>query len=163
MDKVKVDYVFSRNKKIGSRLIAWASGLLIKDLDKVPSHVAVLLDDYLIMESTLMGGVQCLPYSYWKQKHEECYRIPCEQVKRDREQIAEVFESVYGKGYDYLAVLFFVQCFLAHWMFKKPFPKENKWESKDKFMCTEFAGRLSDYNKHSMTTPAKMCSDFLKN
>jgi len=63
---MKVDYLFSRNKKIGSKIISWASGLLIKDLEKVPSHVAILLDEHLVMESTLTTGVRAVPYSYWK-------------------------------------------------------------------------------------------------
>lgn len=159
---MKVHYLFSRNKKIGSRLISWASGLLVKDLEKIPSHVAVLLDEHFVMESTLKGGVKCVPYSYWKTQHEECYKILCKKTYETREDIKESFETVYGKGYDYLAILFFAWCFVKHLLFKIPFPQENGWQSDDKFICTEFAGRLSNYKKYSMTTPAKMCSDFLK-
>jgi len=159
---MKVDYLFSRNKKLGSRIISWASGLLIKDLEKIPSHVAVLLDDHFVMESTLIGGVKCVPLSYWSTQHEECYRIPCEKIYRSKKEIVETFESVYGKAYDYPAILFFAWCFIKHILFKSKFPSKNSWQSDDKFMCTEFAGRLSGYQKHSMTTPAKMCSDFLK-
>lgn len=147
---------------MGSKIISWASGLLIHDLEKIPSHVAVLLDDHFVMESVAFGGVRCIPYTSWKLINEECYKVPCLQVERSKEEISVAYEKVYGKGYDWLGILYFAKCFINHFLFKTPFPKENKWQNKNRFFCTEFAGRLSGYNKYSMTTPAKMCSDLLK-
>lgn len=159
---IKISYLFSRNKKIGSKIISWASGLLIKDLEKVPSHVAILVGDYFVMESTMISGVRCVPYSSWKKKNEECYKIPCQKIYRSEEEVYEAFESVYNKWYDWPGVVYFAICFAKYFLFKRPFPKQNKWQKDNMFFCTEFAGRLSGYKKYSMTTPAKMCSDFLR-
>lgn len=159
---MKIHYLFSRNNKIGSKLIAWASGLIIHDLDKVPSHVAVLIGDSVVMESTLDSGVRMIPYSYWKIINEECYKIPCQQIERSEEEIFNAFEKIFKCKYDWLGILFFTKCFIMHILFKASFPKQNRWQSDNKFFCTEFAGRLSEYEKYSMVTPAKMCSDFLK-
>lgn len=158
---MKVHYLFSRNEKLGSRLICWVSGLLIKDLEKIPSHVAVLLDEHFVMESVAFGGVRCVPYSYWKSVNEECYKISCGELEKSKEEVAEAYENIYGKGYDWSGILYFSFCFIRHFLLNYEFPKINKWQNKNKFFCTEFAGRLSKYKKYSMTTPAKMCLDLL--
>lgn len=157
---MKVDLLFSRNKKCGSKLIAWASALLVKDLEKVPSHVAVLLDDNFVIEAVLHGGVRMLPFSQWLQINELCYRIP--GGEKSSEEVAKEYESCWGKSYDWLGLCFFGLCFIKHLLFGTPFPKENAWQKDDAFFCIEFAAGLSNYKKFDMTTPAKMCSDLLK-
>lgn len=157
---MQVEYLFSKNDKIGSKLICWVSSLLIDDMDEIPSHAAVLLDGWIVMESTLFNGVRSVPYSYWKTINQECYRIPHKKAKT-KEEVYKTFVSVFSKGYDYLGVLYFAKCFFMHKFFKVDFPKINKWQRNDRYFCNEFAGRLIGYNKYSMTTPAKMCKDLL--
>lgn len=159
-------YAFSRNEKIGSKLISTFSGLLVKDLEKVPSHIAILLEfegieERFIAEAVLEGGVRLIPFSVWLTHNELCYLIPCDKTK-DPNEVFGVLKRIWGKKYDWLGLLFFGVCFIRHFLFKTPFPAENAWQSDDKFFCSEAAGELSGYGKHSMATPAKMCSDFLK-
>lgn len=161
----KLYYLFSRNQKIGSKLIAWASGLLVKDLSKVPSHMAILIEqegyESLVFESTLDSNVRILPYTNWLKINEECYKIECPNPRFNSEIFTQV-NALWGKKYDWLGIAFFVLCFLAHILFKLPFPKENAWQSDDKYFCNELGGEIAGYRKYSMVTPAKMCSDFLK-
>lgn len=164
---MKLHYLFSRNKKIGSRLISWASGLLLPDMQKVPSHVAILMsfdgvEESFVAESVLESGVRLVPYSTWKSLNEECYKIPCQTQFRDINEVFSVLTSIWGKKYDWKGLSFFALCFVRHLLFKTQFPKENKWQCDDRYFCTEAAAKLSGYEKHSMTTPAKMCHDFLK-
>jgi hypothetical protein len=156
---VKVYYLFSRNKKVGSRLIAWASGLLL-EMDKVPSHVA--LDQKFVAESVLNAGVRLIPYESWLKLNEECYKVSCSTAFKDANEVFAVLADIWGKSYDWKGLTFFALCFLKHLLFKIPFPKENAWQDDDSYFCTEAAARLSGYDKHSMTTPAKMCLDFLE-
>lgn len=163
---MKTYYLFSRNQKLGSRLIAWASGLLVKDLEKIPSHVAILMEfegvrESFVAESVLETGVRLIPYSVWLEKNELCYKIPCKQ-KRTVDEIFTILNSIWGKDYDWMGIAFFSLAFIKHLLFKKCFPKENAWQKEDKFFCSEAAGKLSGYEKTGMATPAKMCSDFLK-
>lgn len=163
---MKIHYLFSRNSKIGSRLISWASGLLLKDLEKVPSHVALLLEfeganEKFVAESVLEAGMRLIPYSVWLTRNEECYKIPCVTEFRNVDEVLSVLNEVWGKKYDWKGLMFFAVCFVGHLLFKKPFPKENAWQDDDAYFCTEAAAKLSGYQKHSMTTPAKMCRDFL--
>lgn len=161
----KLYYLFSRNQKIGSRIISWASGLLVKDLEKVPSHMAILIEqentEPLIFESTLDANVRILPYKNWLLINEECYKIQCPKVRTQEEIFAKVY-SLWGKKYDWGGIAFFALAFIKHMLFKAPFPKENAWQSDNKYFCNELGGEIAGYGKYSMVTPAKMCSDFLK-
>jgi hypothetical protein len=162
---MKLYYVFSKNNKIGSRIISWGSGLLVKDLDKVPSHSAVLIiqDNYesFVFESTFNSGIRIVPYANWLKINEECYKIPYPN-NIDSNAIFRVVHELWGKKYDWFGVLYFTLCFIVHFLFGSPFPKENAWQSNDKYFCNELTGEISGYKRYSMTTPAKVCSDFLK-
>ncbi len=163
---MKFYYLFSRNEKIGSRLISWASGLLVKDLEKIPSHMALLIEmdncqEALVFESVLEAGVRIVPYSKWKEINEECYKIECKQ-ERTVEEIFGWVNQYWGKKYDWPGIAYFAWRFLLHFVFKADFPKENAWQSNDRYFCNELGGKIAGYTKYSMVTPAKMCSDFLK-
>lgn len=159
-------YLFSKNKKLGSKLIAWGSGLFKEDItelnNKIPSHVAVLINNCLVIESTLTTGVRIIPYNKWKEINEELFKIKCIQSYNDLEaKKKELLFEMWGKKYDWFGILYFGKCMLLKWLFNRPLPSKNIYEREDYFFCTEFAARLSGYD-YSMTTPAKMCNDFLK-
>ena len=104
-------YLFSRNQKVGSKLIAWASGLLVKDLEKVPSHMAILIrldncKETLVFESVLNGGVRIIPYSVWKTHNELCYKIKCSSTL-DLNKIFVYVNEMWGKKYDWPGIAFF--------------------------------------------------------
>lgn len=163
---MKIYYIFSKNDQIGSKLISWASGLLVKDLDKTPSHMAILIEfekdeASLVLESVFQTGVRIVPYSKWLEINEQCYKIPC-PTKRSLTEILSWINLYWGRKYDWSGVLYFALCFVAHLLFKTPFPNENAWQSEEKFFCNELGGKIAEYERYSMVTPAKMCSDFLK-
>lgn len=164
--KIKLYYLFSRNEKIGSKIIAFGSSLLVKDLEKVPSHMALLVEidgwpESFVLESVLETGVRIVPYLKWLEINEECYKIPCKE-ERKLEEIVKYTHDYWGKKYDYPGIAYFAWRFFLHLVWKLPFPKENAWQSDDKYFCNELGGEISGYQKYSMVTPAKMCSDFLK-
>ncbi len=161
---MKVEYVFSRNEKIGSKAIAWGSALFpdhVSLLDnKIPSHVAVLLDETFIIEAVFSGGVRIIPYSEWLKHNEMLHRIEEKSVVTIA-LVQELLFEMYGKKYDWFGILYFGWSMAKHYILGKQLPKTNKWEREDYFFCTEFAARLKGYN-YAMTTPAKMCNDLLK-
>lgn len=160
-------YLFSKNNKIGSKVISWVSSLFKQDItnldpNKIPSHVAVLIDECLVIESTLDTGVRIIPYNKWKELNEELYKIECIQSKNKLSEVKkQLLFEMWGKKYDWKGILYFAKCMLMYYFFKKPLPNHNKWERENYYFCTEFAARLTNYN-YSMTTPAKMCNDFIK-
>lgn len=166
MINVKVTYLFSKNDKIGSKLISWASGLLIKDLITIPSHMAILIqfkgsNDAIVLESVLSSGVRIVPYDSWKKINTICYRFTINQVM-PLDQVFKIIDGYWGKKYDWAGIAFFALCFIKYILFKCDFPDNNAWQSDNKYFCNELGGVISGYNKYSMTTPAKMCSDFKK-
>lgn len=161
---MKIEYIFSRNEKNGSKLISWGSSLFpeqISNLDKhkIPSHVAILLDDIFIIESTLSTGVRVIPISEWLKHNELLYNIPFEN--EPIETVRDLLFEMYGKAYDWFGIIYFGYCMFKYYFFGSIMPKVNKYEREDYFFCTEFAGRLIGYN-YSMTTPAKLCNDLLE-
>lgn len=161
---IKIYYVFSRNNKIGSKIISYFSGLLVKDLNKVPSHVGLLIEfenskEKFVVESVIFSGVRLVPYGSWLKINEECYVIQTDELQASK--VFSALTEVWNKKYDWFGLIYFSLNFLTHLLFKVPFSKNNKWSSSKRFMCTELVGKLEGYNKHGMTTPAKMCLDFL--
>lgn len=159
-----IRYVFSRNQKCGSRLISWASGLLVKDLEKVPSHGCILVEftdatDSIIFESTFDSGVRLVPFSAWLTHNEICYTIT---PKQQESNILSIISKIWGKKYDYPGILYFALSFVAFIIFKRPFAKSNNWSSSNKYFCLEAIFDITNYEKSGMATPAKMCSDLLK-
>ena len=155
---MKIDYLFSRNSLIGSRLICWGSAFLTEGLEKVPSHVAILLDDSFVIESTMTSGVRVIPYNKWLEINEELYKIPTEN--RTINDVKELLFEMWGKKYDKCGLFYFGWCVLKFMLFKDPIPCINRREREDYFFCTEFAGRLAGHN-YSMTTPAMLCKRML--
>lgn len=147
-----IRYIFSHNDQLGSRLISWGTWKFDSTVqsnisrDYVPSHVAVLLDNQFVIESTMLSGVRIIPYSAWKKINIELYSVP--DINRTSEFVEDHLMSIWGKRYDWLGITFFALKLLF-----KRLPKENKWQNSKTFFCTEFAGRLSGKN-YSSTTPA---------
>ena len=161
-----VRYVFSKNQRYGSKLISWAGSLLIKDLEKVPSHGCIQIEfdntsEGIIFESTMDGGVRLAPLSSWLKHNEICYVI-VPKVQPNKEEVLSIISNMWGKKYDYPGILYFALCFVGFILFKRPFPKSNKWASRSRFFCLEAMFDITSYERSGMATPAKMCSDLLK-
>ena len=130
---MKTYYLFSKNKKMGSKLISWASSLLLKDMKVVPSHVAVLVQldnvtEQFVLESVLSSGVRIVPYKTWLQINEECYKIEF----KSKVNMFSVLDSIWNKKYDWPGIGFFAWCFFKYFLYKDRFNKKNKWHSKNK-------------------------------
>jgi len=158
---MRVEYLFSSNKKWGSKVIAWAASFEDTGLSENPSHVAVLLDGEWVYESTFTSGVRIVPYEEWLKINDELYRIPCVVKSRDHVDVTAKAKSLWGRSYDWMGIAFFIWRYLGLIVLGRPLPRVNRWESKDKHFCTEFMAKLTGAN-YSMKSPAKVCAEFLK-
>ena len=105
---MKVEYLFSKSPAWGSRLISWASKYeKLKNIDPkaIPSHVAVLLDDTIVIESVMSKGVRLMPYTKWKEKNTELYKIQWATIDRSGEEIFGHLSAVWGKPYEWRGIL----------------------------------------------------------
>jgi hypothetical protein len=151
---MEIDYLFSTNKAIGSKIISWAAKYEKLGLKEPPSHSAVLLNKTIVIESTALSGVRLIPYTKWLAKNKQIDRIPCPKSRASK-SVFEELTKVWGKPYDKKGILFFAYSYLKLILFKKPLPEINGWESKDKYFCTEFVAILSGCS-NSMCSPSKM-------
>ena len=152
---VKLDYIFSRNRKIGSRAIAWGTMFLEPEVEKIPSHVAVLINDTWVVESTLENGVRIVPYKAWKRINEEVARIPCWATQRTLDDVLGIVEELWGLDYDWAGVTYFGWRVLLFILFKKPMPEENPYDHTNKYFCCEVVGRLTGQN-FEITSPVSL-------
>lgn len=157
---MKVEYLFSRNKKWGSRAIAWAASHENTGLEQIPSHAAVLIDETWVFESTFSSGVRVVPYSEWLKINEELYKVPCSIKVRSSKDTLEKAAKLWGSKYDWLGILFFTWRYLGLILLKKPLPSKNRWESPDRHFCTEFMAKLTEED-YSMKSPARICANWL--
>lgn len=157
---MNIYYLFSKNKKIGSRIISWAAKYEKLGLEKLPSHAAVLLNEEIVIESTLSSGVRMVPYSRWKEINTQVAKIKCRNFDRPSKEVLEGVVNLWGKKYDWKGILYFGLSYLNLIIRGKQLPSKNKWENKDKYFCTEYQTLLSGIGD-AMTSPAKMLKSML--
>lgn len=155
--------VFTRNKKIGSRLIAAASNRLLDGrLARTPSHCGILIDEGVniyVLDSTLTAGVRYIDIADFVKENEILYTV---RLKITPEEVYKAIPDLKGKGYDWLGLAYFAAKIASHLLFKTKIPNDNKWESDKKYFCNELLGEVIKYPRYSMVTPAKMMVDLIE-
>lgn len=152
--EVKVHYLFSKNKKIGSKIISWGTGFLQPQIKKVPSHVAVLVNNKWVFESTLETGVRRISYAKWLEINEEVEKVECTTM-RTLEEVINYFRSIRDKKYDYQGVMYFswrVMLFIA---LKLKMPTKNRFNRKNSYFCSEVIGKMTGIDCQ-MTAPVTL-------
>ena len=156
--KVKIDYLFSKNDKIGSRLISWGTAHLT-DESIVPSHIAVLVNDRWVHESTLESGVRVISYDKWKKINQEVAKISCVHGKRDYSEIKEIYRSIKDKDYDWAGVTYLGLWIGANKICSVDIPEDNKWQSNNRYFCCEAVEKLTGIGPTDMKAPVQLLSE----
>lgn len=151
--KITLHYIFSRKEKWGSKLISWASNK-ITPIENCPSHVALLVNNKWVFESTLDKNVRVISYKKWKKINIETHKLKCSQ-ERTFQELKNVLKPLKGKKYDWLGIIYFSYRILLNFLFQVKIPKHNKLEQKNAYFCCEAVGELTKTD-YSMTTPAQL-------
>lgn len=151
--KIKVEYIFSKNKKIGSKLISAGTQFLHPD-SVSPSHVAILVNDKYVFESTLETGVRLIKYPEWIKHNTELKRLKCLQ-NWSMEQFKNILRQVRGKKYDYLGVTYLGYRLALKRLTGLKVPESNLFNHDDKYFCCEVIGKMTRVS-YEMTTPIEM-------
>lgn len=146
-------YLWSKKDRWGSKLISWASNETTP-LENTPAHVALLVNEKWVFESTYSKNVSCISYKRWKEINIETHILKCNQ-ERDYDEVKKVFKDIKGKNYDWLGICYFIWRFLLFFAFKTSMPKKNKWEDPNAYFCCEAVGKITGSN-YSMKTPAEL-------
>lgn len=145
---VSISALFSSNNMIGSKLIAKGTKHLAKHLPDT-SHVALLVNDRWVHESTGHSGVRVISIDKWSKYNKEVARI--ELNPKPYQQIADKFRAIKAKKYDYLGVIFLglaiIPTFFGFKLYKK-----NLLENKNRYFCCEALAYFTGQD-YSMSTP----------
>lgn len=155
--QVTVHYLFSKNKKIGSKIIRWGTRHLEPQLYKkceIPSHVAILVNEKWVFESTLETGVRRISYKEWLEHNTEVAKYKC-QTPRTITDVLNYFRAIKGKKYDYKGVIYFGIRVGLNKFFGMKIPKKNKWASDNKYFCCEVMGEMLGLD-YEMTSPVQV-------
>ena len=161
---VTLHYLFSKNDKIGSKIIIYGTKHLETVLD-TPSHVAILVNNRWVFESTLETGVRRISYKKWLEINTEVAKIECPS-ERTLEEVLGLFRRIKDKKYDYLGVTYFGGCIALNKFFGMKVPKKNRLQSPNKYFCCEVMGELLglDYQMRApvqlMVESSKLIEDF---
>jgi hypothetical protein len=160
--QITVHYLFSKNNKIGSKIIRWGTAFLepwVEEED-VSSHTAVLLNEKWVVESTLDKGVRVISYKEWKKINIEIIKIKCYQ-NRNMEEIKNFYKPLKDKKYDWPGVIYFSYRIALKKMFNIDIPEKNKWNSNSKYFCSEVVGKMTN-TSYEMTAPIQIMGNILK-
>jgi hypothetical protein len=134
--------IFTKSKKIGSRLIRWALG-------EEFSHFAIGFDcdpdGFGVVIHSHFRGVEIRWFKdFEKQVDEyEIYWPPRELGLNEQERIWQsIVQKVAGKRYDFTAFAWFAWIAIRRKWFKLPFPRRNIADSSG-LLCTELYRYLS--------------------
>lgn len=158
--KVEIHYLFSKNKKIGSKLISWGTGFIEPEVKNVPSHVAILVNNRWVFESTLETGVRRISYKKWLEINEEVDKIGCTQ-ERTLSEVIEYFRSISNKKYDYQGIVYFGWRVLLKIIFKLKMPIKNRFNRKNSYFCSEVVGKMTGVDCQ-MTAPVSLARRILE-
>lgn len=149
---VKIRYVGSsrKGKKIGSELIKWGTKDLHPELEPC-SHLAIIVRDTLVIESTMNTGVRIIPYKKWLELNDIIHNFEKPYDGKLSDYLPSILDRMWGKSYDYAGVLYFAWRIILWKFLKKELPKTNAWESEGKRFCVEIFGE-----KLSMVSPIQM-------
>lgn len=157
---VDIVYIFSNNKKIGSRFISWGTAFLVPSIKNTPSHVAVLINEKWVVESVLESGVRVISYKEWKSKNNEVAKITSKEVFT-MDQIKAVFRPLKNKKYDWSGVIYFSYRVALKKFLNISIPKHNKFNHKDKYFCCEVVSKLTGQS-YEMVSPVELMDKLLK-
>lgn len=152
--EVTVHYLFSRNKKIGSKIICWGTKHLEPEVADTPSHVAVLVNGKWVFESTLETGVRRISYEEWKKINHEIEKLPC-KTTRTLEEVIGYYRKIHKKKYDYKGLTYFAHHVAMNKFFGIAIPDENHWEDRNMYFCSEVIGEMLQKD-FSMTAPVQI-------
>ena len=152
--KVEVHYLFSKNNKIGSKVIQWGTKHQ-HNLEETPSHIAMLVNNRWVHESTLFTGVRVISYSKWLEINEEVAKIPCAQ-ERDYKEVKNLFKEIKGKKYDWGGVTYLGLHLGANKFLRKEMPKHNLWEKPHRYFCCEAVAKLTGVKDYGMKSPVDL-------
>ncbi|MEO0271688.1 MAG: hypothetical protein ABIM30_01190 [candidate division WOR-3 bacterium] len=157
MDKLKIVNVcvlFSKNNKIGSKFISRLTKHLNNKKSITPSHVALLIENRWVFESTFEKGIKITPFSTWSSCGNEIVHLHY-LGEYKYHTIKTLYRSLGGRKYDWLGVIYLGIKIALNKLFGCPIGNKNLLENPNKYFCTEVLEYFINKDL-SMTSPVEL-------
>ena len=158
-----IKFLYTKNSKIGSKLIRFASKYRGQKIDDVPSHFSILIYEWLVIESTLGAGVKIGFIGDFLPKHDvlACFR-PKNNQREYFQRTKSMTSRIYNKSYDFMGAIYlgFFQMLNTHFGVKMP--ERNKFDSANRYFCNELYGYISGKDM-SMEHPNSLMLEMERN
>ena len=155
--EVSVHYLFSRRDLIGSKTISWGTKHLYPEFKKTPSHVAILVNNRWVHESTLDSGIRVMSYEKWLDINDEVAKIACER-EWEYASIKDLFKSLRGKKYDWAGIIYLGLWMVPSKLLHIAIPNNNILECPDRYFCSEVMGYMLGSN-YDMKAPVQILKE----
>lgn len=143
-----IELLFTTSDYKFSRLARWA-------LNSDCSHFAILMDRKIVFHSNFTG-VHIEPIQSFLKMNHIIHRLQLNTLptlQQEDELWLRLIDINYGKSYDVGAMLFLGFNLIAHKLVNWPISKNNLWQTKEAFICTEILESLSGLKLGSATFP----------
>jgi hypothetical protein len=152
-------FLFTRSKKIGSRLIRWA-------LSEPVSHVAVVFDEKerennhnglgIVFHSTFSGGCSFDWFGSFLNTHKVVFALKPKNhfgLMSEEQVYQAIVQNFYGSKYDWRMFLEFSFYALRKKLSGKPIPQISRLGRKKEMLCTELARKITDMKPEFLSGP----------
>ena len=148
-----IQFVYTNNDLIGSKIISYATKLEGQDRIEVPSHFSIVVYEWLVIESTLTTGVRFDHITKFKERNRILKVFsPESDAKEYFKRAKEMTYKIYKKRYDFLGAIYLGIFQLLNTHFGIKMPKKNRFDSGKRFFCNELYSFITG-EEMSMTHP----------
>lgn len=143
-----IELLFTTSDYKFSRLARWA-------LESDCSHFAILMDRKIVFHSNFTG-VHIEPLQSFLKMNQIIHRLQFNTLPtlpQEDELWLRLIDMNYGKPYDIGAMLFLGLNLIGNKLMNLPLSKNNLWQTKEGFICTELLESLSGLKLGSATFP----------
>lgn len=138
MTKQPIQFLFTNNSKIGSKIISHVTREPEQRVCEAPSHFSILLWDWLIIESTMLWGVKPKLYTEFLEHNNLLASfMPHDDSKKAAQIAKDVASRNHNAKYDFKAALYMGWHEFLNLYFKTPIPEKNKFDNSNEFFCNE--------------------------
>lgn len=158
-----IKFVYTKNKRIGSKIIRFFTRMNGQSTSEIPSHFSIMVYDWLIIESTLSSGVKVGFASEFLPKHEvvACFR-PMNNQREYFLKAKKMTGKIYSGKYDFMGAIYLGLMQMLNTLFGMKMPKNNKFESGNRYFCNELYSFISNKNV-SMEHPNSLMLEMKRN
>lgn len=168
MSKNPIQFIYSNNGKCGSKFIRWVTRDKDQPIADVPSHFSILIWEWIVIESTMLYGIEPKLYAKFKDHNRI---VAAFAPKADQKSATAIAKSVAEKNrdakYDFAAAAYMGYYELLNYYLGIDIPVKNKFDNANEFFCNEiyrdlYGGDVSMKHPNALLNEMKNDERFIR-